>query len=226
MDCVCVQLHMELIIDIWNIKTCWFMQLLSVLRCMKMIVLKTEVTFYMLVDSQKSCCVHTLLPLPSKTKLTHFLTHYQSISSSASLSVSQVSVASYSGGGREDCSSALRTPCTCSSWTLDSSGERQDYTPRPLISHLPWPTADRAAVTGSPEGHAVSSWTLREKPNCWLLWPLALKWSLFLWLSSAINSSMPFSCPIENKLSRARLWGWHWHSERKPSTTHSDISRD
>lgn len=75
------------------------MQLLSVLRCMKIIVLKTEVTFYMLVDSQKSCCVHTLLPLPSKTKLTHFLTHYQSISSSASLSVSQVSVASYSGGG-------------------------------------------------------------------------------------------------------------------------------
>lgn len=89
-------------------------------------------------------------------------------------------------------------------WMLVGKGPTPATPPAPFSQTGRW----LSGCEGSPVSRAVRSWTLKQKPNCWLLWPLALKWSLFLWLSSAIYNSMLFTCPINNNTSRAWLWGW------------------
>ncbi len=154
-----------------------------------------EVTFYVLADSQKCCCLLTLLtlPLPSETKLS--LALWPAISISIFIFVSGVSSLLILGGDRLQ----LYSP------------------PLPLF---PKPTADWVAVQGSPEGRAVCSWTWKERPNCWLLWPLALEMELVF--SDSVLLLIAPRCshaPLKTNTSRARSWGWHRHSERKPSAT-------
>lgn len=119
--------------------------------------------------------------------------------------------------------------CQVLTWLLTYIGKRLQLcawhcipmkkckTSHPLTSLFSQTNCWLSGCTGSPAGLGVPAWTLKEKPICWLLWPLALKWSVFIWLSSAINSSVPFTRTIENCKSRAgreadigRNIG-HWH---------------
>lgn len=91
-------------------------------------------------------------------------------------------------------------------------------------AHLVPNTPLTVAVRGSPESGAVCSWTWKEKKNFWLLWPLALKLSLFydsvLLFITQCRSHAPTSNASHARSSgRHRLlsltlaetiFTWHW----------------
>lgn len=178
------------------------------LRCMKMTTIVWEETWHFCL---LPASVSPLSPLkPSRHSLCHPpMSIFTFVSGVGSLWLRD----------ETDCSSALRTACSC------SRRERQDLTPLTLPC-CPTATADWVAERGSPDSCAVCSWTGKKSQTAdsfdrWL-WNGAC----FLWLSSTINSFLVFTCPAENNTSRARSWGWHRHSERKPWATQTDVSGD
>lgn len=122
----------------------------SILRCMKIMVWRRRRRSD--VSCVSSCCCLLALKPPL-----------------ASSSLSQVSLASWLWQ-ETDCSSAFKTAAQL---FPQSKARPRTFHP-PLLSRTNCLT--ELLSWSSPDGRAVCSWTLK-KPNFWLLWPLASKWS-------------------------------------------------
>lgn len=157
--------------------------------------------FYVLVDSQKCCCLLTLqtLPLPSEAKLS--LALWPTISISIFIFVSGVS----------------------SLWLWEVIGCSSALTPSPLSQTNCWLS-----------GCAGFTWRLRcvfldVERKAKLLTPLTAGFEMEIAFCDSVLLLIAPCCshaPLRTNTSRARSWGWHRHSERKPSATHTHISRD
>lgn len=149
-----------------------------------------------------------LFPLKTKLPLTLWPTVSVSISSAYS-SLPQVSVASDSG--------RRRTAAPLSE--QQGKGKTSHPSPSRLFSNQvlsEWLCKVHLTAALCAPGLWKKSQTA-DSFDRWL-WNGAC----LLWLRSAINSSMLFTCPSEDNTSRARSWGW----QGKPSATRTHISRD